>query len=116
MRKVVLILFISLFIGMGLGIMGNQIHYHSEKELREKMILNLEAIIKGQEKQMRQLQAKLKEHQRNIRRLKARLSEQQEEVSQFQTGINENKVKKTFQDEDLEEGLEALGDKRVFFP
>ena len=116
MKKVFLLLFISLFIGMGLGIMGSQINYYREKDLREKRILNLEEITKGQQKQLLQLQTKLEEHQIKIEGLKTKLSEKQEELIQLRTDVNDNHVKQIFQDEDLEEVLEAFGNKRVFFP
>ena len=116
MRKVFLVLFISLFIGMGLGIIGSQLQYQKGKELRIKRIINLEEIIQGQEKENRQLRTNLKQQEANVNKLRTKLSEQNDEMRQLQTGINENKPIQTAQEEDLQQVLEAIGDKRVFFP
>ena len=115
MKKVIVLLSIVFFIGMGLGIMVSQIQYHKEDELRIKKIVDLEEIIKGQEEELRQLQTKLEEQQVDIKRLQTKLGEQQEEMKQL---LTENKTgnKQTTQDEELKEVLESLGDKRVFFP
>ena len=116
MKKVIVLLSIVFLIGIGLGILGSQIQYHKEKELRKRRIINLEEIIRGQEEKMKPLQIKVNEQQVEIKRLQTKLSEQQEEMRQLETGINETRAKQTAQDEDLKEVLESLGDKRIFFP
>ena len=116
MKRVIFLSSLCLLIGMGLGIMGAQLQSHKGKELRIKRIVNLEEIIKRQEKEMRQLRTKLKQQEVDVTKLRTKLSEQKDEMRQLQTGINENKPKQTAQDGDLEEVLEAIGDKRVFFP
>ena len=116
MKKVIFLLFISMLIGMGLGILGSQMQHYKKETLRKKRIVGQEEIIKEKVEEIKQMQNKLNEQQAKIKRLQTKLSEQQEEMIQLQTGINETQDKQTAQKEDLEEVLEALGDKRVFFP